>query len=553
MGSENPPKRPPEEPEEQERRPADMGEQPADVEAEKQARKEKGKETAQELISENLDEELGWIKERVEEGFSKVESAYNEKNFDAITQRSRFAEGLLVRALKLPIAGIRKRWEEDVKQLHQKGWNKKEMMKLRDKYAHEGSGEIAEAVKIVEAYVRKMREESENRGTPEVLAEMTRSLSRNAEVYADLLAKGGNKDLVDALKTVLGMQVGGKSSAESLKKAAETVKNRLEKEFPNGKLMAVLWMVMSFFDKSKRLETANYFKQKYPDKIEKFLEAGNLYGVFDAEEMEQILGKKYDTEKRTELAIKWQAQNDFSKEGKTMLETSYGSENPVNTMLSGRNLLLFAGQLAAGATIGANFLVTAFTTIKGKGFVGGILAFPEAVLSTIKNKNVIGAGVVLGGIHLAKSPKTLGEILMPKEERDNLKRAQGRKALRMAKKGNPLWDKWNEMFMSDNFSGGKVFADFVRYQKSKAEDENIEEAKLTMSDFLEYIEDQSKSENPMQKNFDYAALKQKAESALQGADKSQVLILAKAFDYLDIGGETGKANYEKHLKEIEKA
>ena len=549
MGKGAPKERPPEEVVGQEERPV--------VEAEQipqsPIREQEGEKAAKELAGDNLEAEFAWIKDRVDKAFGKIESAYNHQNFDALPQRSRFAEGLLIRALKLPIVGIKKRWVQSLGELKQRGWDKKQVNALRDQYAHEENGEIAQTVKIAEAYVRKMREKTEGRGTPAVLAEMTRSMNRNAEIYADLLAEGGNKDLVDAVKAVLGMQIGGKTSAASLEEAKKTIEAKLGKEFPNGKLMPVIWMVMSFLDRSKKFGIANYFKQNHPDKIEKFLDDGNLYGVFDPEGMEQILGKKYDAEKRTELAIKWQAQNDFSKEGKTMLETSYGSENPVNTMLSGKGLLFFAGQLAAGLTIGANLLATTFVSIKGKGVVGGVLAIPDALLNTIKNPNVIGAGVVLGGIHLAKSPKTLDEMLMPKAEGDNLIRSQGKEALRLARRGNPLWNKWNEMFMSDDFIGGKVFSDFVRNQRLKAGDENLEEAKLTMGDFIKYIEEQSESKNPVQKKADYAALKNKVESGLKGADESQVFTLAKAFDHLDIGGATGKANYEKYLKEIEKA
>jgi hypothetical protein len=548
MGKGAPKERPPEEVVGQGERPVEAEQIPPSP-----AREQEGEVAAKELVSDNLEAEFTWIKDRVDKAFGKIESAYNHQNFDAITQRSNFAEGLLIRALKLPIVGIKGRWKQSLVELQRRGWDKKQVNALRDQYAHEDSGEIAQTVKIAEAYIRKMREKTEGRGTPAVLAEMTRSMNRNAEVYKDLLAEGGNKDLVDALKAVLGMQVGGKSSAASLENAKKTIEARLGKEFPNGKLMPVIWMIMSFLDRSKALEIANYFKQKYPDKIEEFLEAGNLYGVFDTEGMEQILGKKYHAEKRTELAIKWQAQNDFSEEGKTMLETSYGSENPVNTMLSGKGLLFFAGQLAAGLTIGANLLATTFISIKGKGPLGGVLAIPDALLNTIKNPNVIGAGVVLGGIHLAKSPKTLDEMLMPKAEGDNLIRSQGKEALRVARRGNPLWDKWNEMFMSDDFMGGRVFSDFVRNQRLKAGDENLEKAKLTMKDFLEYIDGQSKSKNPVQKKADYAELGHSVESALKGADNSQVFTLAKAFDHLDIGGATGKANYEKYLKEIEKA
>ncbi|MEK7126701.1 MAG: hypothetical protein AAB848_01205 [Patescibacteria group bacterium] len=553
MGGETSPKRPPEDVVRQGERPVEARVEAPVKAAQSPAREKEGEKAAKELISDNLGAELKWVKDRVDTAFGKIESAYNHQNFDALSQRARFAEGLLIRALKLPIVGIKKRWVQSLEELGQKGWDKKQVNALRDQYAHEGNGEIAEVVKIAEAYIRKMREKTEGRGTPAVLAEMTRSIGRNAEIYAALLAEGGNKDLVDAVKAVLGIQVEGKTSAASLEKAKKTIEARLGEEFPNGKLMGVIWMIMSFLDRGKKLEIANYFKQKHPGEIGKFLEAGNLHGVFDPDGMEQILGKKYDAGKRTEFAIKWQAQNDFSKEGKTMLGTSYGSENPVNTMLSGKGLLFFAGQLAAGLTIGANLLATTFVSIKGKGPLGGIMAIPDALLNTIKNPNVIGAGVVLGGIHLAKSPKTLDEMLMPKAEGDNLTRSQGKEALRVARRGNPLWDKWNELFMSDNFMGGKVFADFVRHQKLKAGDENLEEAKLTMKDFLGYIEEQSQSKNPIQRGADYAALGRSVENALKGEDNSQVFTLAKAFDHLDIGGATGKANYEKYLKEIEKA
>src|SRR3989338_4067389 len=182
-----------------------------------------------------------------------------------------------------PIDEIKTKWQADL----DAGKNPQE---LNEKYRPL----IDEAVKTAEAYLDKVSHES-GWITGEVLAKMTSDINRKASNYADLLASGENRDLLEVFQAFIGMTGKYSDLAEAKEKGLPVLKKYMESEYPKGDngLMACVWMVMSFMSGVERIDIAkDYLKGKTPEEVNKFLRSGNFRGVFTPDEMEAIAGEK---------------------------------------------------------------------------------------------------------------------------------------------------------------------------------------------------------------------------------------------------------------------
>lgn len=471
---------------------------------------------------------------------AKIAQKYNEKQIQlgGEMSRSNMAE-VVVRDMVLthPIDKIKGQWKAEL----EKG---EDPQKLNEKYRPL----IDEAVKTAEAYLNEITHES-GWITAEVLAKMTSDINKSAHIYADLLASGENRDLLEAFQAHIGMS--GKSSdlAEAKAKGIPVLKKYMASEFPKGDkgLMACVWMTMSFMNSEERVAIAkDYLKDKSASEADEFLRKGNFRGVFTPEEMEEVLGKKFQEGERAELAKVWKAQNDFSAQAKEIMRTPYGSENMAGKWISGKGILLLYGQCLAGATIGGNVLVGIWK--------GNALKSPAGIIkATIGNPYNLAAAGALGIIHQYKKGKSIKEVLRPKEERDSYKHRESIAALKQEIGGNPLWPHLDDFFRKDDFSGAKAFYDYVLAQKKLNKNELPEDKDIfTTENFAEHLHlmagRKSRGEK-MDTNIDYAAL----EKAFANVKSTELLEVARIFDNLNIGRENAKDNYEMAIKETKTA
>lgn len=455
------------------------------------------------------------------------------------TQRGEITADNMTLILRYPLDQLEKEWISRVRGIHADSGTKKELIGLRGEYGSlKGkTGRIYDAVQSVHYYVEHMRKE---KGwiTPEKLAEISYSVSSDATVIADLLAEEGNKDNQDLVEAFRWAMRGDDVSRGS---AIEALKTHSVRHFPDDPLMKPTWMILSYTDSATRVMVAENFKAKKPAELAEFLDKGNSLGVYTAAEIEEISGKKLEEKEREAMALRWQKAHDFSEQTRLLTSSSYGVSNAASQMLTGKNILIFIGQVAAGATIAAN-LVVGITK-------GGAWKSPEAMAQLAINHNIIGASVALGVIHHVKKGKRLGETFEGKAGRDTHARRQAVAALRKEISGNLLWPKWDGFFTGDDYAGARAFHDFVLKNKTKKDE--FPEHKFTATAFRRYLEAQGKSANPDQKGM-YAALIRKFEGDLSGADDKKVLALAKIFDHFAIGGAEAKDHYEHAVDEARK-
>lgn len=479
--------------------------------------------------------EVERIRELVGKAKMEVIKIFRRATSGITTQRGEITADNMTLILRYPLDQLEKEWISRVRGIHADSGTKQELINLRGDYGSlKGkTGRIYDAVQSVHYYVEHMKKE---KGwiTPEKLAEISYSVSSDATVIADLLAEKGNQDLVEAFRLAIGMRGG----AEAKDAAIEALKKHSVAHFPNDPLMKPTWMILSYTDSATRVAVAENFKAKKPAELANFLDKGNALGVYSWQEIEEISGKKPEEKEREAMALRWQKAHDFSEQTRLLTSSSYGVSNAASEMLTGKNILIFIGQVAAGATIAAN-LVVGVTK-------GGAWKSPAAMAQLATNHNILIAGAALGVIHHIKKGKRLGETFEGKADRDTHARRQAVAALRKEIRGNLLWPKWDEFFTGDGYAGARAFHDFVLKNKTKKDE--FPEHKFTAMAFRRYLEAQQGSANPDH----YAALIRKFEGDLGGADDKKVLALAKIFDHFAIGGAEAKDHYEHAVDEARK-
>lgn len=535
--------------EDPQQRPAAQPEQlPAD------ARRNEADEAAEALANTPeilLAREMKYIDKRFKEAEKAVEKIYDAlPKAIADTSRAKFKKSILEKVLALALTDTKIWWKEEVRGLIKAGANATTVQNLREKYYlpddKEGKSLMTQSIHLCDLYLHKMVE-NDGAITGNTLLKMLDSASQQAAIYVDLLRSGRNKDVIDALEAVLA------GTSAGIETAMTTMEKRLETEFPGGKVMQPLWMVISFLPEDKRIELANKYKGTNPGQLLSFLEEGNKMGVFSPDEMQQILGQPLDAGKKRLYATLWTRQHRFDEAVERMGKTSYGSVNPVHSKLS---LFGIAGLIAKGAawgTIGGNAIVTGWVHMKGKGVLGAIGAIPKALMETAKVTAVKVAGAGLGLAHYWQKSKENPETKIP-NDKENLR---AKAALNEVKKGSGLWDEWDSFFRSghEGFEGGKAFGGFVNFlakeQKTfaKENEDTIPEKKLTAANFLKYLEYQSTKAEPDEK-LDYAKLIRKFKSKLVRSDSHNVQLLAQAFSTLIIIDAKGYGNALDELPKL---
>ncbi|MDA1061127.1 MAG: hypothetical protein O3B47_05040, partial [bacterium] len=370
-------------------------------------------EPAIELVDDEKNRETRRVKDVIKDAKATVVKMFRGKRIKLKTNRGEIAMDTMEYILTFPFLHMEEQWIEDIEAIPAGDRKAEALSELRVEYGHykpnkTGLGRVHETVMMTEAYLEKMSHE-EGWITPEVLAEMINSLSAKASIFADLLAKKGNTDVLEALKWSLNI---ADDMVEGETQAIETLQKRLPKEFTEkGECMDALWMTLSFSNKDKRIEIAKHFAKEDPGQLSAFLKEGNRRGVYSPDEMKG-LGMTFSEDENAQYASNFKEARNFTANAQQMLSRSYGTVNAAAEMMTGENLLTFIGYVAAGTTVIANLGVGAFTMYRDQDFS------PDRIVKTVVSKNVIGGALAWKGLDLLRSGGKAGQILAGKEKRD---------------------------------------------------------------------------------------------------------------------------------------
>ncbi len=527
---------------------------PAEVPQAAPARAAEGDRAAEDLAGTPeilLPREMKYIDDRFNEARKAVARIYDSiPKAIADTESADFKEKILEKVLEYALFDVRRWWKDEVRAMIDSGADATKVINLREKYFvpddKEGKSLMGKSIQLADLYLHKLIENS-GALTGNDLLKMLDSKSQKAAIYVDLLKSDQYKDVVEALTGVLDR------SQKGVEEAMPIIEKRLRTEFPAGKCMKPLWMIIAFLPEKNRIDIANKYKKQNPGQIMVFLEEGNKMGVFSPDEMQQVLGKPLDESKKSLYAKLWNDQHQHNEAVARMGRSSYGSRNPVNEKMTLAGTLGFLGKAAAYGTIVGNLVVTGSVHMKGKGILGGIGAIPKAVVETTKVAAVKVAAAGLGLAHYWKKSNEHPEGKIPREKEE----FQGLAALNNVKKGSGFWDRFHAFFNIGDFEGGRAFAGFLDsvQKEHKAfgdEDEGpLSAKKLTAAKFIAYLDEQSKKSEPDDK-LNYARLKGAFTDRLSKSSDDTVKLLADAFYKLKIGGDTGKSTYSNALDELPK-
>lgn len=450
-----------------------------------------------------------------------------------------FKFDILMKVLQLPVFKYKDRWLKDVDTLCKSG-NSAGLLDLRSRYwVDKGdSGLINEAVIMSKLYIERMTSVN-GTITGDLLLKMLQSTSQQAAIYVDLLRSGSgrNRRLVEAVKGALG------GDADGRKNAAEIVTDRLEKEYPRGEAMEILWMIMAFLAPAERVAIAKNYIRHHPDLGTAFIDEGNRMGTFGPEDVQNITQKSLSPDERATLANNWQKQHDFINEAVFFAEDNYGSINAAHGM-NLINGLKVVGAAAALVTIGGNFAVTTFAYTRNKGFLEAIGTLPAAVKATVSDHNVVIAGTALGLMHYWEKLKE--EPVQPKSGVDYNMR-QGHDALHLARNSMAFWPEWDSFFTANNFAGGKAFANYIDEVIKFSFGDEKAQSKLSAGNFYDFLQREAKTNKKNTEGINYAKLAKQMGEDLIKTEDSNIELLATAFVKLRMGGEEIKDTYPKAI------
>lgn len=492
------------------------------------------------------------LEDALKQGEKEVKSDFKSKTIKITTPRGKAAKEVALQTLIFPFYVLKKAYKEARRGLVAGT----ELTKIKVKF----QPKIKRTVEILKGYINEMTQKT-GWITAEVLAKMTESLNQKVSILADLLAKGGNKDVVTALQASLGLQSKHGSVSEAVSASIPILAKRIAKELPKGErgLMPAIWMTISFMDQPDRIKIAKaYAKGKSKAQVDSFLKKGNLMGVFTYQEMEKVRKRKFNNEDRDKFAIAWTLQNDFKEQERRLLTESYGTRRVTEAMgMEGMGYWLRVVAKGAFAATGiANYLVQIF---KGGG-IKGILKDPTKAVKALATPHVLYGIGGYAAVKVYESEKRLGQHLEGKE--DKVPRAHQKALLALKKKisgrkekgENKDWLKWYSFFSKDNFNASKLFNDYVVQMKAlnggdlaKARDS------LSVNIFDEHLGLQEKSRKDGKKIKRKDANFGSIRKSLAGVNASDFYEYAKIFDLMSeggiaVGGDTKKV-FKKAIKD----
>lgn len=415
--------------------------------------------------------------------------------------------------------------------------------------------ELEELVEILKGYTTTMY-----KGTPveEGLAKMTGS-KMNADVLTAALMQG-NKNLNTAFKWVLNVKNVDKDENEKATNSEESKTitfKYLTSEFEdeNGKkgyeknIAPIFWMVVTLMNPQDRAEFTQMFIEKSLGKdFEKtmdFLEKGNLMGSYSPQEMEELIEKsfgktgfKFDAEKRKEYEFAYKLQHDFVEAGRLIMSRSHGSKNRAGEMFTFGNILMFAGQVAATTTIGANSILGFF-------HAGGFRNPKEGIKNAIMNHNNHVAGGLLIAINQLQNGEPIKNLVKGREqiEREKTMTAHENFKICMHNYG------WNELFATAE--GLNAFTEFT--ESTIMKETKLDKGKLKMEEFVRWMKIKSNLNPELKAKYEPVLAKITFEEGgykVNGYEVKdhQVERLATSFFTLGILGAESRLNYEKERK-----
>lgn len=474
----------------------------------------------------NAEDQLKDWRRRTDEAVGEVDAAYSEAEKKIRTPLADFEKSVTDRILKLPLHQLGKQVEADI--LRQNG------KMLGQPTVEEYGKRLKTATDAAVSYINTMSKDSGL--DAEALSKMVNDQNRKASKFMDLFLEHKFTDIEQAMLFVWGSRGDSSSLSVAGDQAKETVLKYLKSDFDKADsvVMTYIWGIFSFMEPETKISVAKaYIKGKPKDKVELFLQKGNSLGVFDSKEIAAINpSKKYSDEEVKAQDNVFKIQNDFKMEAARLGMVPYGTENAAGKMLNIRNVLMTFVKFGAGFTVLGNFVAGAWQGGKFRGF--GV-----AMKRLLNPQSALAIGTY-AAIKVVESPKTLSELLGGSKD-EKMASADLKREI----KKNSEWDRF---FKQKDYTGAKVFHEFVRGIKAKEPDISKVSNLITPDQFIAYLDVKMGEKIPDKasyETYDYAAIKE----SFKKVNPTEIYTLAKAFDVLNIGAKNAKERYDLCSKE----
>lgn len=363
--------------------------------------------------------------------------------------------------------------------------------KAADEFAKANPDNLKELANITRPYLERLQEVEKmairyieiltstaegGQATPEALLKMRDSQNVKAITLAKILEDPSNPAAREAVKYVFKMKTQGTKESEGYKEVIAYLsgvfdKNYIEQCLTQGpgfssEQSSIGWFIISFLPETGEPSKEAFIKDikakhSLTDaQLKAFLKAGCTSGAISVNLASKFEGIKFDAKEEKELAVAYQAQNDFMQRANQFVMPAYGSENQFLKMFTLKNILLLVAQAAAGVSVGGTILAGIFK--------GGALKSPEKLLETLTSKSVlVGAGVI-AGVEYLKNPKP--GTLTPKEERETMAKRKTSSDLAVVLNSNRGW---NELLTGNGAKGSEIFGEYVLQYCMKGEKDKI--------------------------------------------------------------------------------
>ncbi|MBI2634072.1 hypothetical protein HYW82_00175 [Candidatus Peregrinibacteria bacterium] len=388
-----------------------------------------------------------------------------------------------------------------------------------------------------QGYVKAINDSNLQRLTPDKLAEAKKSLSRKAQNFARLVAYN-DIELVYAFQAAAGLQGKEGSVDANIQKAKQILPDKINQWLDKGEngLMPCIWMILSFMESADRREIAKTFIKAHSDKSQKFLDEGNMYGVFSLDEMEKIRGAQYgDAEERLKYQKKWEVNNRFTEEAKRLAKDSYGSYNDANRSITVGNTLIFLGKAASVATVVAN---VGFGVWKNDAWKNPALL----AKSMLENPYIMGGGAAFMALNEFDQNTSAEEFFADSDTRVTEKNRRAKESLTERLKGSH-GDQWRAFFNEDNGHGIKIFAYYAEQMQIL---DRLDADNFTKAGFLQFLKSKEGSAHPVFSGVDC----ERIAKTFEKVNDKELVEMARAL--ADLGITSGEAHrkYPEFLNQI---
>jgi hypothetical protein len=382
---------------------------------------------------------------------------------------------------------IKTLWHDTVRELFKK--YKDDPVELHRKLKEAAkplSDRIEETAKMVTGYIKKVTKYSKGgQITEEVLLEIEKHAAALGEILSDI---ENNEEALYAIKYVFEKESKVSRNRERVYDYLESIFDtdciqkfvKINPYHTQGEI-PVAWVIVRYLTTDEKQEFIDRMESEYgSDSLEfkMFLAAGCLSGAISVNQVTD--NAEFSEEETQELAEVYKQQNDFMKAAEELRARSYGSENPVNSMLSLRSILILVMQIAGGISAGGTLLAGIFK--------GGALKSPANLLRTLKSKAIwTGGGMIALGEYL-KNP-TPGLFTSKEEREGHAKKETGKYLVDL--RNNPGLREFLETNDDEGRSGAVLFGRFITtYCKKDSKGKDLDEPspkKLNLAKFSEWM------------------------------------------------------------------